>query len=140
MPYISFITTGFLSLLCVFLSINVASFRAKNNIAYGDGGNEALIRRIRAHGNFCEYVPLCLIMLLLAEIALTPKFIIGFLAICLVIARLSHAYALTFYETPERKTKKFLFRIIGTMLTNTILIVTALINLTAGISYLAGNF
>ncbi len=41
--------------------------REKTGTPLGDGGDETLLRRIRAHGNFTETVPIALIVLGLLE-------------------------------------------------------------------------
>src|SRR5690606_15202022 len=49
------------------LSISVSFQRMKTGVGVGFGDDETLMRRIRAQGNFVEYVPLALIVLGLAE-------------------------------------------------------------------------
>ena len=58
-----------------------------------------LYRNIRAHGNFSEYVPIFLILLLIIEILGNSSFINLFM-ICLIFSygRLSHAICFAFYE------------------------------------------
>jgi uncharacterized membrane protein YecN with MAPEG domain len=53
---------GLLALLYLVLSYRIVVLR-RNKVSLGDGGNPILQRRIRAHGNFSEYVPMILIML-----------------------------------------------------------------------------
>lgn len=45
------------------LSLIVVALRAKNDVPYGDGGNEDLLHAIRAHGNFAEWVPLTVLLI-----------------------------------------------------------------------------
>jgi len=45
----------------------IIQLRRSLQIALGDAGNEALLRATSVHANFAEYVPLCLILLYLAE-------------------------------------------------------------------------
>ncbi len=51
----------------IVLSISVSLRRMKVDTRIGFGSDEILMRRIRAQGNFTEYVPLVLILLGLAE-------------------------------------------------------------------------
>ena len=58
-----------------------------------------LQRNIRAHGNFSEYVPIFLILLLILEILGTSSFYY-LLTICLIFfyGRLAHAICFAFYD------------------------------------------
>jgi len=104
------IYAGILAILFFVLSLRVVKLRG-HGASLGDGGNPLLLRRIRGHGNFAEYVPFILLMMAMLELG---KFSIYFLhaaGITLVVARLLHAYALSF-------TEKFKFgRFWGTALT-----------------------
>lgn len=51
------------------LSIPVSLRRPKVGVMIGQSEDEILRNRIRAHGNFVEYVPLGLILLTLADIS-----------------------------------------------------------------------
>lgn len=77
-------------LLFVALSVWVVAGRARTRVHHGDGGVEALNRRIRAHGNFAEYVPMALLLVGLAETGGTRPAIIHALLAALLIARLVH--------------------------------------------------
>ena len=66
MPIVS-VYAAVLGLVFVALSVRVVGARREARIAIGDGGDELLQRRIRAHANFSEYVPIALILLALAE-------------------------------------------------------------------------
>jgi len=46
--------TGVLAVVQVPLTILVSYMRGRTGIQFLDGGNETLLRRIRAHGNFVE--------------------------------------------------------------------------------------
>lgn len=87
---------GLLALLFLVLSIRVVQRRGAAGINLGDGGDPALNRRIRAHANFAEYVPLLLILLALLEGGGAPAWLLHALGIALVAARLGHGYALAF--------------------------------------------
>ena len=54
-----------LALLFVALSVYVILGRAKYKVLIGEGTSPDMLRRIRAQGNFIEYTPLFLILLLL---------------------------------------------------------------------------
>ena len=56
-----------LTVLSIILSLRVSFKRGALAIALGDGGNPALLERMRQHGNLMENAPLALIILALAE-------------------------------------------------------------------------
>jgi len=110
---------GVLALLFFLLSIRVIRMRG-TGISLGDGGNPIMLRRIRGHANFAEYVPLILLMMGFLEISHFPAYLLHGLGIVLVVGRLLHGFALSFTE------KFFLGRFLGTVLTFTALNVSAL--------------
>ena len=62
------ITAALLALLFVILSFRVIRLRGSESVSLGDGGNEKLQRAIRGHGNCAEYVPVGILLLLIAEL------------------------------------------------------------------------
>ena len=50
-----------------------------------------LQRKVRAFGNFVEYVPLALLLLLMLELIAAPVWLLWFLGIALTLARIAHA-------------------------------------------------
>src|SRR4051812_741885 len=84
-----------LVLIFVLLSVRVIQMRASAKIGLGHGGNPAMERRIRVHGNFAEYVPLALVLLLCMELQSQSRLLIHVLCIALVIARVTHAIGVT---------------------------------------------
>ena len=63
---------GLFALMQVPLTIMVGFRRAQTGIHFFDGGDQALLRRMRAHGNFTETVPIVLLAMAAAEIAAIP--------------------------------------------------------------------
>ncbi len=110
---------GILALLFFVLSIRVIKMRG-TGISLGDGGNPLMLRRIRGHANFAEYVPLILLMMGFLEVSHFPAYLLHGLGVVLVVGRLLHGIALSFTE------KFFLGRFLGTVLTFTALNVSAL--------------
>ncbi len=55
------------ALINIWLSIRIGQIRRREKISVGDGGNEALIRRMRAQANFLENTPFVLVLVLLIE-------------------------------------------------------------------------
>jgi uncharacterized membrane protein YecN with MAPEG domain len=117
---------GLLALLYLVLSYRTVVLR-RNKVSLGDGGNPILQRRIRAHGNFSEYVPMILIMLGILELNHLPFYALHSLGLTLLIARLLHGYSLSFTEL-------FKFgRFWGTALTFLLLLVCGLLCIYQGV-------
>ena len=58
------------ALLNLWLSVRVGRVRTKEKLFIGDGGNDLLTRRMRAHSNFVENTAFVLILLALVELGL----------------------------------------------------------------------
>src|SRR5262245_10295037 len=86
--------TGAAALLNIWLSGRVSRLRRQFKISVGDGGNEALLRRIRAHANFAENAPIVLILLGLLELAGGDKRILWGAGIAFILARILHAFGM----------------------------------------------
>lgn len=65
-----------LALLFVGLSVRILRLRRSLKIAIGDGGDKKMLRAIRVHSNFAEYVPFGLLLLYLAETQGAPSAVI----------------------------------------------------------------
>jgi uncharacterized membrane protein YecN with MAPEG domain len=85
---------GIFGLLYIAFSAYVIKGRFQYQVGLGDGGNDNMAKRIRAHANFIEYVPLALILILLAEFEGTSEIVIHMLGVTLIAGRLSHAMKL----------------------------------------------
>lgn len=64
---ITAIYAALLALMYVGLAFYVVRQRFKLRVGLGDGGQPELIKAIRIHGNFAEYVPFLLVLMLLLE-------------------------------------------------------------------------
>lgn len=94
-PVITGASAAILTLLIVGLATRVALYRKRHRIGVGDGGDPRLLRRIRAHGNAAEFVPLGLILLLVLELSLGASVWLGAAAAVFTVSRLLHAYGLS---------------------------------------------
>ncbi len=92
------IYAGLLAILYFVLSYRIIQMRGPGQPSLGDGGNPVLLRRIRAHGNFAEYVPFILLMIAMLEFGQWPAWLMHTLGATLLIARLLHGYALSFTD------------------------------------------
>lgn len=90
--------TGFyaslLALVFFVLTIGVVKQRRANAVSLGDGTVDELQKAIRAHGNFIEYVPICLILLAIAELNTSLVALLHFAGAVLLAGRVLHAYGI----------------------------------------------
>jgi uncharacterized membrane protein YecN with MAPEG domain len=91
---ISLTIAGAATILHIWLSLRVSRLRRPLKVAFGDGGNEMLLRRMRAHANFAENMPLFLILLLLLEFATGGDLWLWGASILFVVARILHAFGM----------------------------------------------
>ena len=90
--------------------------RRRLKIAIGDAGNKEMLRTMRAHSNFAEYVPLSLLLIYFVESSGANSLIVHALALCLLVGRTSHAFGVSQVEENYR------FRVFGMALTFTTLV------------------
>ncbi len=77
------------------ITIFVGLRRIKTATSFLDGGDETLLRRIRGHANFLEYVPFALLLMGLAELNAAPAALMHAIGATLLIARTVHYATLT---------------------------------------------
>ena len=106
-----------LAVLYLFLTFTVISGRRRLSIGLGDGGNKSFRRRIRAHGNFSEYVPMALLLMAFAELGGAAPLVLHSTRLVLLAGRLLHAYALAMTDYNHKA------RVAGMILTITSLVV-----------------
>jgi uncharacterized protein len=82
---------GLLAVVQVPLTVMVGLQRLKTDIHFLDGNDQTLLRRMRAHGNFTETVPITLIVMGLAELLGAPSIALWLGGISLVLGRTLHA-------------------------------------------------
>jgi uncharacterized protein len=86
---------GLLGLMFLALSIRVIGGRRLARVGLGDGGDLGLQRRMRAQANFAEYVPIVLLLMLLAELQGVSAWILHGVGACLVFGRIAHAVSIS---------------------------------------------
>jgi uncharacterized membrane protein YecN with MAPEG domain len=91
MPHITALHAGLLTGLFILLTLRVFAVRAPSGVMLGTGGNRALERAVRVHGNFAEYVPLFLIGLALAEFCGAPGWALHGAGAAMLAGRALHA-------------------------------------------------
>jgi uncharacterized membrane protein YecN with MAPEG domain len=95
------ITAGMLGVMYVFLAATVIRSRVKYRVSLGDGGIPELQARIRAHGNFGEYVPFVLILMGLVELAGGNRTVLMWSGIALVVLRVLQAIGIWKRVAPQ---------------------------------------
>ena len=85
---------GAATLVNVWLASRVGQVRRAARVSVGDGGNEALTRRMRAQANFVEYTPFFLILLGLVELATGSATWLWAVGALYIVARLLHAFGM----------------------------------------------
>lgn len=91
---ITSLTAALAALILIVLSFIVSAGRGKAKVDVGDGGNEMLVRRIRAQGNFVEYVPMALILIGLNELAGANATLLWAMAVALLAGRIAFAHGM----------------------------------------------
>ncbi len=82
--------------LLAYLSIRVIRLRRRLKVAIGAGGEAAIERAARVQANFSEYVPMALILLLLAEIqGGGSPLVLHAIGLALVVGRAAHAFGVS---------------------------------------------
>jgi len=89
--YVTPMIAAILAAIFLVLSFRVINQRGTSNVSLGDGGDEVLIKRLRVHGNFAEYAPFALLLLLIAELQGAQVWALYVSGVSLIIGRLCHA-------------------------------------------------
>jgi uncharacterized membrane protein YecN with MAPEG domain len=79
------------ALLNIWLAMRVGRVRRTSEVFVGDGGNEPLIRRMRAHSNYVENTAFVLILLALVELGLGSSIWLWGAGALYLIGRILHA-------------------------------------------------
>lgn len=86
--------TGAAALLNIWLARRVGQMRLTHKVSIGDGGNEALIARMRAQANFIEYTPFVLILIGLIELAEGSQLWLWIVGVVYIIGRIAHGFGM----------------------------------------------
>jgi uncharacterized protein len=105
---------GAAALINFWLAFRVGQKRMSEKVPLGDGGNPAVIARMRAHANFVEFTPFVLILIGLIEFATGTSLWLWGVGAVYLLGRLAHAIGM---DRPAPNP----FRVAGTLLTVTIM-------------------
>jgi uncharacterized protein len=96
MPFrVTALYAGLNALILLVLAVRVARQRGISKVGIGTGGDAALERASRVHGNAVENIPIVLILLGLAEACGSSIVLLHGIGIALTLGRLLHAWGLT---------------------------------------------
>ena len=82
------------AILAIWLMIRVGQVRTSEKVSIGDGGNEKVIRRMRAHANYVESAPFVLILLAVIELAGRGDTWLAYVAAAYFIGRIAHGFGM----------------------------------------------
>lgn len=105
-----------LALLFFYLSIRTIGLRRRLKIGIGASDSHEMLRGMRVHSNFAEYVPLTLLLIYLVEVQGAASWFVHALGLCLLLGRAVHAYGLSQVK------EKFVYRVSGMAMTFTTLL------------------
>ena len=91
MPKITLLFASLHVVLMLILAVRVVLHRRAHKIGIGDGGDKWLVRKVRVHANFIEYVPAALLMLALLELSGLAAQWLWALGSALLLGRVLHA-------------------------------------------------
>ena len=124
MVHVTAFFAGILALFYIGLSFNVIRGRYQMRLALGHNEDTSMLRRIRAHANFAEYVPLALVLMGLNELNGSSRIFLIIMGVALVIGRISHAYSLLVAEVKSAENVRY--RSAGMVMTFGVLSIMAL--------------
>ncbi|HEY0112436.1 MAG TPA: MAPEG family protein [Allosphingosinicella sp.] len=108
---------GAAALLNIWIARRVGQVRMSQKVSIGDGGNETLAARMRAHSNFVEYTPFVLILIGLIELAVGSTLWLWVVSVIYIVGRIAHAFGMD-RPLPDR----LRLRMIGTIVTLLVLL------------------
>jgi len=83
-------------LLLIPITYAVGLRRMKTRTSFLDGGDEILLRRMRSHGNFVEYVPFALVLIGLTELNSASSAFVHGMGALLLVSRIVHYVIINF--------------------------------------------
>jgi len=120
MEFFTPLYAALIGLVFTMLSVRTLRLRRRLGVAIGPGEEPVLLKAVRAHGNFAEYVPIALLLMIFTELRTDGTLLIHVLGALLLVGRLTHAYGISQLKENYR------FRVAGMALTFTVIIACSL--------------
>ena len=114
---------GLIAFVFLYLSIAVIRGRRTLKIGLGHGEDRHFEQLVRAHANFSEYVPITLLLILLAELNRSNEVLLHVCGVLILFGRLAHAYGLRHHYGASWQ------RVLGMCMTFAAILVAAILNL-----------
>ena len=114
-----------LTMLYLVLSWRVIAERRGNRFAYGNNESHRVEAKIRAHANWAEYVPIALLLMLMAELQGTSALWLHLTGVLLLVGRVMHGFGMSF------RPRQFAFRQYGMLLTLIAIPLALILNIVA---------
>jgi uncharacterized membrane protein YecN with MAPEG domain len=89
--HISLLAAAIAAVIAFWLSMRCGKVRMAEKISMGDGGNDKMLRRMRAQANFTEYAPFALVLIVVLELAGQGGTALAISALAFMIGRVFHA-------------------------------------------------
>lgn len=93
--HITGIYAALAAILVLVLALRVSAIRHGKRVGVGDGGDHDIVRRVRAHANAIENLPLALVLLLVLELNQTQALWLHVFGCVLILGRVLHAIAMS---------------------------------------------
>ena len=93
-PTIALSLTAACALVNLWLSMRVGQVRGSEKVSIGDGGNDRVIRRMRAHSNFTENAWLVVALVLVIELSIGQSIWLWAAAGLFVLGRIGHGFGM----------------------------------------------
>ena len=93
-PVTALVLTAASALLNVWLSMRVGRVRGQEKVSIGDGGNDRVIRRMRAHANFTENAWIVVALVLVIELSIGSSPWLWLAAGLFVLGRIGHGFGM----------------------------------------------
>jgi len=106
-PTVTATYAAILALIYAVISSWVIVGRGQFRVLHGDGGSAPMNRRMRAHANFAEYVPMILPLVGLLEASGTGRVTLNILLAVLVVTRVLHPIGMI---APENSFQQYVCR------------------------------
>jgi uncharacterized membrane protein YecN with MAPEG domain len=123
-PAMTAFYAALLGLVLFGLTAWVIAGRGQYKVIHGDGGNDQLSKRIRAHANFVEYVPLILLLIGFLEASGGNRAVVRGMLIALLVARVLHPFGMV---AKVNSIQQFACRGLPAIITFTVLLVASLL-------------
>ena len=119
---ITLVFAAIFGFLHVIFTLRVGNYRFKSKISLGDDGDRELLKRIRAHGNFIENVPIALLLILLNDLDGAEDNTLMLMGSILLIARLTHYLTIVTIRLPWILRPLSMLGTLGTIITASVML------------------